>query len=233
MPLSRHFPDTPVYAFQAHGMAERAIPDWSIEAMAKRFLGLMRIVRPHGPYRLAGHSFGGLVAMEIARQLTAAGEEVESLVILDTFLPRNVWTADTAQVPGSRPEGVSLRKPLAIPRALKRRFLPYGLPRGENVGRQVRAYLGGMVQFDGQLQYDSFLDRATLLGRKYWLRPYAGKTVVILTDDNPNGREAWDPFLSGEHEYLHMATAHTQLLREPHVAELAEHLRRTVGLASL
>src|SRR5690606_37835805 len=41
-----------------------------------------------GPYQLVGHSFGGLVAFEIARQLKNSGDEVENLVILDTAAPQ-------------------------------------------------------------------------------------------------------------------------------------------------
>lgn len=232
MPLSRHFPNTPVYAFQAHGLEERAIPDWSVEAMATRFIRLMRIVRPSGPYRLAGHSFGGLIALEVARQLNAAGQEVQSLAILDTYLPRNVDTSEeltptvsTAAAPptASLP---SIVNPIGVARGLKQRFVPDGLPRGENIGRQARAYFGGILKFPGQQQYASFLDRAALIGRKYVLRPYSGKTVVILTESNPDSTSVWDGILTGEHEFRRMDTEHTQLLREPHVSELATYLKK-------
>ncbi|MEZ6117503.1 MAG: thioesterase domain-containing protein [Pirellulaceae bacterium] len=42
--------------------------------------------QPCGPYRLAGWSFGGLVAYEMARQLKANGHEVSELVIIDSAL---------------------------------------------------------------------------------------------------------------------------------------------------
>jgi thioesterase domain-containing protein len=44
-------------------------------------------VQPEGPYRLGGWSMGGVVAFEMARQLTARGEEVEQLAVLDVFAP--------------------------------------------------------------------------------------------------------------------------------------------------
>jgi thioesterase domain-containing protein len=47
----------------------------------------IRSVAPRGPYRLLGHSFGGWVATEMARQLDAAGEKVETLVVLDSMPP--------------------------------------------------------------------------------------------------------------------------------------------------
>lgn len=39
---------------------------------------------PNGPYAIAGYSFGGYVAIEMARQLTALGKEVKMLGIFDT-----------------------------------------------------------------------------------------------------------------------------------------------------
>jgi acetoacetyl-CoA synthetase len=50
-------------------------------------LARVRAFRPTGPYRLAGYSFGGLVAFELARELRAAGETVEFLGILDVRPP--------------------------------------------------------------------------------------------------------------------------------------------------
>jgi len=43
----------------------------------------LRTIQPDGPYRLAGWSFGGVLAYEIARQLVAAGSTVDFLGLLD------------------------------------------------------------------------------------------------------------------------------------------------------
>jgi amino acid adenylation domain-containing protein len=43
----------------------------------------LRTIEPDGPYRLAGWSFGGVLAYELAQQLVAAGGEVEFLALLD------------------------------------------------------------------------------------------------------------------------------------------------------
>jgi thioesterase domain-containing protein len=44
-------------------------------------------VQPHGPYHLAGWSFGGVVAYEMAVQLERAGERVAFAGVLDTVAP--------------------------------------------------------------------------------------------------------------------------------------------------
>jgi len=46
--------------------------------------------RPHGPYRLAGLSFGGILAMELASKMRKSGAEVELVILLDAVLPQAV-----------------------------------------------------------------------------------------------------------------------------------------------
>jgi len=60
----------------------------TIEEMASQYLISLQAVQSDGPYRLGGWSMGGLIAYEIARQLTAAGEQVEVLALIDTELPQ-------------------------------------------------------------------------------------------------------------------------------------------------
>src|SRR5207248_10576 len=54
---------------------------------ARRYVGELREVQPHGPYRLGGWSFGGCLAFEVAGQLTAAGERVALVALIDTIIP--------------------------------------------------------------------------------------------------------------------------------------------------
>jgi len=72
--------DRPFYAIDPHGVHDAA--PHSIEEMAATRLELVRQVSPRGPYVLGGFCNGGLVAVEMARQLEAAGETVSSLILL-------------------------------------------------------------------------------------------------------------------------------------------------------
>jgi thioesterase domain-containing protein len=60
----------------------------SIEEMAAAYIAEIRQVRQHGPYHLAGYSFGGLVAFEMVQQLMHSGDEVGTLILLDAASPR-------------------------------------------------------------------------------------------------------------------------------------------------
>ncbi|HZJ24782.1 MAG TPA: thioesterase domain-containing protein, partial [Anaerolineales bacterium] len=79
-------PDQPVYGLQSIGIAGEASPLIQIEAMAEHYLAAIHQVQPEGPYQLAGWSFGGTLALEMAQQLQKPGESVAFLGIIDTRL---------------------------------------------------------------------------------------------------------------------------------------------------
>lgn len=59
----------------------------TVEGMAARLVEIVRHTQPAGPYRLAGLSFGGIVAYEMAIQLAGRDEAVEFLGLIDTACP--------------------------------------------------------------------------------------------------------------------------------------------------
>lgn len=74
----------PCHGIMAPELAGLAVHPATIEAMATQCLAEVRAARPAGPYLLAGWSMGGLIALEMARQLTAAGDRVAFLALLDS-----------------------------------------------------------------------------------------------------------------------------------------------------
>jgi len=65
----------------------------SVPTLASRMVGIIRNAQRVGPYRVAGWSFGGVFAYEIARQMLHDGEQIEFLGLFDTYCP------DPANVP--------------------------------------------------------------------------------------------------------------------------------------
>ena len=74
--------EQPFYAVHPPALVDRELPA-SVEAMAADYVREIRTIQPQGPFRVGGFCNGGVVAFEIARQLSAAGETVESLILLD------------------------------------------------------------------------------------------------------------------------------------------------------
>jgi len=88
--------DVPVFGIRARGLNPGEATLGSVEEMARSYVELIREQQPRGPYRLAGHSFGGLLAFEIARQLAEQDEEIDWLGVIDAELD------DRAHTPGRR-----------------------------------------------------------------------------------------------------------------------------------
>ncbi|WP_091365002.1 acetoacetate--CoA ligase [Geodermatophilus telluris] len=79
--------DAPVYGLTAHPGTGHAVGTLSLADLARRHVETLTALVPDGPVRLAGYSFGGLVAFEMAGLLTARGREVTFLGLLDTLPP--------------------------------------------------------------------------------------------------------------------------------------------------
>ncbi|MDH1142723.1 amino acid adenylation domain-containing protein, partial [Pseudomonas mosselii] len=85
--LGRHIEgDFPVYGLAGVAPGEAQLN--TMECLAARLVGRIRAVQPHGPYRLAGWSFGGVLAYEVAAQLLGADEPVAFVGLIDTYVPR-------------------------------------------------------------------------------------------------------------------------------------------------
>jgi amino acid adenylation domain-containing protein len=79
--------DQPFYGLQAVNLHETLEHPPRIADYAAHYVGVMKEVQPDGPYVVGGHSFGAMVAFEIAQQLVAGGDEVRMLFTLDSALP--------------------------------------------------------------------------------------------------------------------------------------------------
>jgi thioesterase domain-containing protein len=193
VPLTRHLPaDQPVWALQARGMERRAFPDWSVKAMARRNVAALLRLQQAGPYHLSGHSFGGLVALEMAHQLRDAGHEVALLVVLDSFPPDPTIH-------------------LSRPRSLRQR-----------VRDAVGVATTGIRGTPGPDQSWRFHRLSEVLHRRYRTRPYPGETLVVVADSpEREQRSAWEGHLSGSWRRVEVAGDHQSMMRDPYVAGLA------------
>lgn len=104
-------PERKVHGLRMRGLDGAGPPDTSVEAIASYLTAALCAVWPRGSCVVGGTSFGGIVALEIARRLRAAGRDVPLVLLLDTPLP------------GHRDRGAWARHPLHLALA---RFLPLG-----------------------------------------------------------------------------------------------------------
>jgi len=197
----------------------------------------MRQVQPHGPYMLGGFSGGGITAYEIAQQLTAAGEDVDALVMLDTPLPvrRPLSRADriAIQLLELKAGGVSYPLHWALRRAKweieKRRPKAdedFVTPQFHDAAieaafmAQVRSY--DLRPWDGPLA----LFRPALMG-KWQVAPgrwVSSERAYVLPDNDWTGH-------APRIEVFEVPGNHDSMVLEPNVRVLAARMRRVIEAA--
>jgi thioesterase domain-containing protein/acyl carrier protein len=91
--LARHIgSDQPVYGLQSVEPDMKQPYYATVEEMASHYLKELITIQPQGPYFLGGYCLGGSIALEIAQQLIAQGQEVALLVLLETYNFSNIKT---------------------------------------------------------------------------------------------------------------------------------------------
>jgi acyl transferase domain-containing protein/thioesterase domain-containing protein/acyl carrier protein len=218
----------PFYGVQSRGIDGVSRPHHSIEEMAAAYLTEIREVQPEGPYMLGGYSGGGLVAFEMAHQLTAAGETVALLVMFDTFPPkipdRDITVA--MRLRRLRDERMGYLNHIVTRRLDARRDAAM-LARAEEIAQR-----GGVVPVelrDMHVQH-SFVRAAD----KYVLRPWRGHVVLMRAEEMGFEAEGlgqaygWDDVIAGGVEVVQVPGNHDTLVLEPNATTLVQQLRATL-----
>jgi acyl-CoA synthetase (AMP-forming)/AMP-acid ligase II/thioesterase domain-containing protein len=82
--LAKYFiGERPFYALRARGFGAGEAHFDSFEEMVACYVQAIRAQRPAGPYAIAGYSYGGAVAFEIAKVLESKGERVDFVGIFN------------------------------------------------------------------------------------------------------------------------------------------------------
>ncbi|MBO8184115.1 non-ribosomal peptide synthetase [Streptomyces spirodelae] len=76
--LAKYFTgERPFYALRARGFGQGETHFESFADMVSTYVAAIRRAQPEGPYAVAGYSYGGAVAFEIAKRLEAEGDRVD------------------------------------------------------------------------------------------------------------------------------------------------------------
>lgn len=211
--------DQPVYGLLATPSGDRN-PFARVEDEAAYYVDQIREVQPRGPYYLAGWSYGGVTAFETAQQLSAAGEPVAFLGILDT---------------GFRFD--DLNEKLGHYRRRARYLAGLGAP-GLSARARNRAQILTRRAEDKSIERSKLLDMDPLslpgndpLGdqirmARYNPRPYPGRVVLFRTRDM-DPHQARDPFKGwsrlarGGVEVFEVDGEHGTMMGEPYIRDLS------------
>ena len=88
--IARHLGrDQPVWGVQPSDPMSECQSYLPLEEIARRYADDLCALQPDGSFRLAGYSFGGVLAYETACQLVDRGRQVKLVAVIDTGLSRD------------------------------------------------------------------------------------------------------------------------------------------------
>jgi len=228
--LARHLgPDQPFYGFQHPGLDNGEIPSFAcIEEIAALYVKSLTARQPEGPYRLGGWSMGGLVAFEMARNLSAEGQRIELLALFDTqSTDPDIWPREIDNevllVHFAKEFGLSLDRQAFSKLAPDTRLT--------DILRQAK--IAGLVTSDIELtQLQSYMEvyiRNIKAMQTYNAGIYPGRITLFTASQRRIFQDetlGWHKFTSDGVSAYQVPGDHYTMLKEPHVQILSERLRR-------
>jgi thioesterase domain-containing protein len=243
--LAKYFTsERPFHALRARGFGqgEEFFATW--DEMVDHYVAAIRANQPRGPYAVAGYSYGGAVAFEIAKRLEAAGERVAFVGVI-------------SQIPhiGALMHGDYLEQSTSLAaylglitpgRKLELRESLRGLDReGQTAGVIDAASKARLSELD--LDADGFANWAALVYRLIELerdyRPTGSvEALTVLFERTPEDAEeppmwdpdelrAWEPFSRSPARYVEVVGEHDILLGPRYVEVVQAALRKELDRA--
>lgn len=77
--LAQYFPDRPIHALRTRGFNPGEEPFEDLTDIVTTYHRALKKQQPHGPYAIAGYSYGSMLAFEITKLLEANGDTVQFL----------------------------------------------------------------------------------------------------------------------------------------------------------
>jgi thioesterase domain-containing protein len=225
----------PVYGFGVPPIeTDNGFP--TVQQLAAIYVGAVRRRQPHGPYRLCGHSFGGLVVYEMGVQMANAGEEVGVVALIDTLHPafkRNMSVMDRVrfQLSYTADRVAKYARDLAKGRIdqVGRNVLDYVRSRCKRAGwKIVRSVSGrqgrrlpGAIPSTEQILVSAW--------HRYDPGKYAGRLVLLNAAARPpeyrsDSTLGWRQCATGVIDIRVVPGDHYSIMHPPHVRALAERI---------
>jgi thioesterase domain-containing protein/acyl carrier protein len=224
--------DLPIYGFNLRGLDGRGRPLTSVEEIAREFLADVRRIQPSGPYHLVGYSFGGWIAIEMARQLRGAGENVAALVLIDS------WGKDYPKVLSPmRRVGVHAQNMMKLAWPQK---VEYASARAANFSERLGRLFGTTTQHAARPALSGIIgdvQQATWQAMQGHIpRPYSGDALLIralVVPDWPGSSFAdasngWSDLISSL-RVVGMPCRHLEMFDAQMAPQLARHIESAIA----
>jgi acyl-CoA synthetase (AMP-forming)/AMP-acid ligase II/thioesterase domain-containing protein/acyl carrier protein len=230
--------EQPVYGLQPLGLDGKQPPHTRMEDMAAHYIQEIQAFQPSGPYFLAGWSFGGMVAFEMAQQLHRHGEKVGLLGLIDSVRP------------GSDRRSPFLRRVLSHvnnlvkqgPGYLQKKAVGWSKHGKYHLQRRYKRYFYAQQYFlnvtknftDDEQNFVKVMNANVKALDEYKFQVYPGRITLLRTEDQHRDEAVgiqhdllfgWGDFATGGIDMHYIPGSHLNLIAEPHVQLLAEKLK--------
>jgi amino acid adenylation domain-containing protein len=220
--------DQPIYGLQSLGLDGVQVPLTQIEAIAIRYIHEIQTVQPHGPYFLAGYSFGALLAFEIACQLEQQGEKIDLVALIDQSAPSLV----EVRPPFFQAVGIHLHNLYQLNMLERLKYIQDRIlfrTRYRNTKNSEIAFMIENWNTPLPSEYLNVLATNFQAAEAYLGKSYRGQVTLFRSNIQPVSRTAhpdlgWGKLVSGGIKIYELSGLHTNLLKEPYIKIFADQL---------
>lgn len=244
-------PDQPFYVVERYRFdGFQALP--TFQDMVAEYVKSIRAIQPKGPYILGGFCHGALEAYEMTRQLEAAGEVVELLILFDPGTPAPFTSIRHMISRFGRLVRLSQEKQLDVFLLLRHwhKYLRYRYKylRDAHYRRVLQGIeipgTGANIDFTGDRyemglglpKVESFIPSVEVLRNDWsslflWITAdyepirFKGKTVIFWSKQEFGCREKWYEETDMKDIDLQVIPGGHMTCKTKHLPDLAEHLR--------
>lgn len=222
--------EQPFYGIRSRGLhGDEPMPE-TIESMAAEYVEAVKAVQSTGPYLVGGWSLGGLAAFEVARQLSAAGDAIGPLLLLDTAIPDRSRGSGAAGVDAGREYGLDMTLD-ELAQLSADEQLPLLWQHARQIGVLGDATPEVVVQRTLE-ELRSLFHHHVRLSLDYRLTPADLSVVLVRPREVPFGvstadDRGWSAFASDVRVEL-VGGHHHSMVQQPHVRDLAGVIRRGI-----
>lgn len=244
--------EQPFYGLQARGLDGKSEPLFAVDAIAADYRQQIDNLGLADPLFLGGHSFGGYVAFEMARQAIAAGRKVGFVAIFDTFAPlagvstldysswdETKWLASVARAAqgvfgielGITEEVLQRFSPEEQFNQLREQLVKFDLLSATGSESQLRGFVN---VFKASHQSGSCYFPQEAINAPIIVFRAAEMTAEAASNEHPLRREqtyGWDKLSTLPVTVVEIPGNHYTMMAKPHVSILAQELEaRLKGL---
>ena len=228
--LARHLgADQPIYGLQPPEPDGKHSALLTVPDIAEHYIHEMRAVQPQGPYFLAGFSFGGMVAFEMASQLRRQGHSIGLLLMLDSDLSHDTNEQSVSARAQNRWNVYRTHFSRVIFGPNRAAYLKGTIRARAKLIYKIYAVLGRPVP-PSVLSLGTVLDIQTFAGNNYIPGNYYDRVTLFRCRVRPASETfgydlGWGNAARGGLDVYDVPGDHHSMWTEPHVRTLVSKLR--------